>query len=133
MINQKFIKHSATIFAVLVLLSLLLLGIHAYVLHHFFSDKLFSLPLWSIYLFHFITVFIVVGISNWMAIFKPDKVFVAFMAATLVKMLLALVFLLPLLINKGPNPTADVLNFFIPYFVFLAFEVFTVGYVLMRK
>ncbi|HZH69909.1 MAG TPA: hypothetical protein VFD80_05630, partial [Flavobacteriaceae bacterium] len=62
-----------------------------------------------------------------------DKVFVAFMAATLVKMLLALVFLLPVLINKGPNPTADVLNFFIPYFVFLAFEVFTVGYVLMRK
>src|SRR5690554_4943858 len=133
MITRKFIKHTAAFFAVLVLFSLLLLGIHAYIIHHFFSDKIFSLPLWSIYLFHFTTVFIVFGISSWMATTQPGKVFTVFMAATLVKMLLALVFLLPILINKGPSPTADVLNFFIPYFVFLALEVFSVVYFLMRK
>jgi hypothetical protein len=45
------------------------------------------------------------------------------MGATLAKMILALVFLLPVLIGETENAKTEVLNFFIPYFIYLAFEV----------
>jgi hypothetical protein len=45
------------------------------------------------------------------------------MGATLFKMILCLVFLLPVLLNPNENATLEVFNFFIPYFLFLAFEI----------
>ena len=44
------------------------------------------------------------------------------MALSIVKMALSVVFFLPLLKADLPSPEADVLNFFIPYFSYLAFE-----------
>jgi hypothetical protein len=48
------------------------------------------------------------------------------MGLTLLKMILAVLFLLPLLFSDFENKQADVFNFFIPYFLFLAFEILSV-------
>jgi hypothetical protein len=39
-------------------------------------------------------------------------------------MILAIMFLLPILLSDFENKQPDVFNFFIPYFLFLFFEVF---------
>jgi hypothetical protein len=52
------------------------------------------------------------------------------MGATLFKMVLAIVFLLPVLLNTVPNAQADVFNFFIPYFLYLAFEIVNITFFL---
>jgi len=38
-------------------------------------------------------------------------------------MALALVFLIPLFIGKSAHSKIEVINFFVPYFLFLAFEI----------
>lgn len=51
-----------------------------------------------------------------------------FMGSSLFKMLLAVLFLLPVLLNKEISPMADLAAFFIPYFLYLIFEtVFAVS------
>ena len=98
-----------------------------FVLHHFairaLSDQYtFYYSTWSIYLFHFtITFFIylaVLAVSNNL----PDKTGFAFLACSGLKMFAAVVFLIPIIQGKAPEPIADVAAFFIPYFLFLFFE-----------
>lgn len=124
--NNSFLKRQAIFVMVALFLSFLLFAIHWYVTYHFFESVELTLPLWSIYTFHFITVLIVYTLSNYKASKNKSQVFTFFMGATLVKMVLAIVFLLPVLLQKVPNATTDVLNFFIPYFLFLAFEIVSV-------
>lgn len=124
--NNSFLKRQAIFVMVALFLSFLLFAIHWYVIYHFFESVELTLPLWSIYAFHFITVLIVYTLSNYKASKNKSQVFTFFMGATLVKMVLAIVFLLPVLLQKVPNATTDVLNFFIPYFLFLAFEIVSV-------
>lgn len=133
MINKKFIEREGVFFAALVVFSIIIFGLHSYLFSHFFEDTIVTISLWSIYTFHFITVFLVFTIANFVAERNIGHVFVVFMGATLLKMVLAIVFLLPVLLKEVPNATADVLNFFIPYFVFLAFEVVSVVLLMKRK
>jgi hypothetical protein len=51
-----------------------------------------------------------------------DKTGFAFIACGVLKMMGAIVFLLPLIQNKEINAINDVLAFFIPYFLFLFLE-----------
>jgi len=51
-----------------------------------------------------------------------DKTGFAFMACSLLKMMAAVLFLLPVMLNDTPNPLQDIVAFFIPYFLFLIFE-----------
>ena len=124
--NNSFLRRQAIFVMVVLFLSFLLFAIHWYVIYHFFESVELTLPLWSIYIFHFITVLIVYTLSNYKASKDKSQVFAFFMGATLVKMILAIVFLLPVLLQKVPNATADVLNFFIPYFLFLVFEILSI-------
>jgi hypothetical protein len=44
----------------------------------------------------------------------------------MVKMVLAILFLLPLLLSSLDDKIPDVFNFFIPYFIFLIFEIYSI-------
>lgn len=78
----------------------------------------------SIYLFHFLaTLLIYLGL---LLVYKHFKDFTGFgfMAASFFKMVAAIVFLLPMLLNYTGNAFANLLAFFIPYFLFLIFETY---------
>ena len=52
------------------------------------------------------------------------NVFNVFMILTFLKMIFAILFLLPVLLSDFENKQPDVFNFFIPYFMYLFFEVY---------
>lgn len=124
--NPKFLKKEASFSLFLVLFTAILFLIHWYISFHFFSDTELILPLYTIYGFHFLTVLIVFSIVNYKFHSGTTQIFALFMGATLFKMILCLVFLLPVLLNPNENATLEVFNFFIPYFLYLAFEVINI-------
>jgi hypothetical protein len=124
--NSDFKKRESTFLLLLVLFTALLFVIHWYIVHHFFSQVDLILRLYTIYGFHFLTVLIVYTIVNFRYSSGKKEVFTIFMGATLFKMILCLVFLLPVLLSPNENATLEVFNFFIPYFLFLAFEIINI-------
>lgn len=124
--NAKFIKRETTFLLLLLLFTLLLFAIHWYINFHFFPEKDLILPVFIIYGFHFITVLIVYSIVNWRFSIGKKEIFPLFMGATIIKMILCIVFLLPVLLNPNENATLEVFNFFIPYFLYLAFEIINI-------
>ena len=106
-------------------LSLVGMAVHYYILSVLLPDAQFLIPIWTIYLFNAVLVGVIIGIIQHYAAKKSQQIFYIFLAYTIVKMLLAVVFLLPLFVNESTHETVEVANFFIPYFAFLTFEVFT--------
>tara|TARA_E500000318_G_C3484089_1_gene181624 strand:+ start:223 stop:621 length:399 start_codon:yes stop_codon:yes gene_type:complete len=131
--NASFIKRETTFLLLLLLFTLLLFAIHWYINFHFFFDIELILPLYTIYSFHFITVLIVYSIVNFKFSTGKKEIFPLFMGATLFKMILCIVFLLPVLLNPNENATLEVFNFFIPYFLYLAFEIVNITLFLKEK
>lgn len=120
---EDFKKRQIAFVFQLVGLSVLLFGIHAYLLFHFAKDTTFFFPVWHIYIFHVIVTLIVYTVINYKFSSGMKDVFILFMGMTLFKMLLAILFLLPLILSDFENKVPDVFNFFIPYFLYLFFEV----------
>ncbi len=81
-------------------------------------------PLYIIYLFHFFSTFLIYLLLVWVYNSFQDKTGFAFMGASLIKMMAAITFLLPILINNTGDAFINLLSFFIPYFLFLIFETF---------
>jgi hypothetical protein len=105
----------------------LLWAVHFYIFITFFSEIALYFPLWSIYLFNAILVFAVYAFVNYKAAKGSEKIYNLFLTLTIVKMALAIVFLLPVFAGKALSPRVEVINFFIPYFVFLGFEIFSLS------
>jgi len=105
----------------------LLWVVHYYVFFNFFSEIDLYLPLWTIYAFNAVLVLIVFGIINYKVTQRSDKVLSIFLVASMVKMALAVVFLLPVFTDKVTHVKVEVFNFFIPYFLFLFFEIYTLS------
>jgi len=116
----------------IVLFTIVIYGIHSYLFHNFFEVTLFF-PIWHIYVFLFLITFLIFTIINYRYSNGNTAVFNPFLIATLLKMLIAIIFLLPLLLSNLENKKIDVLNFFIPYFIFLFFEVFSINTFLQKK
>lgn len=121
--NSEFKKREGTFLLILTLFTILLFAIHWYINYHFFSPIELTLPLFTIYGFHFLTVLLIYTIINFRYSIGKKEILTFFMGATLLKMILCIVFLLPVLLNPNENAIMEVLNFFIPYFLFLAFEI----------
>lgn len=97
-------------------------AVHYYVENVFFADAFFY-EIWQIYAFLVsATVLTVVLVAYVQKVF-PDKTGFTFMGLSLVKMAAAIIFFIPLLESTVEDRTGDILNFFIPYFLFLVFEV----------
>ena len=122
---KSFLKSQFLVVAQAVLLTAVLFFIHDTIFAATLPKVSLLLSLYKIYFFHFIvtTTIIIVNHKN---LQKGSNVFNVFMLFTLVKMLLALVFLLPVFLSDLKTRNYDVVNFFIPYFIYLAFEVFVI-------
>ena len=112
-------------------LSILLFAIHYYILFQFFEGKLL-LPLWLIYTFNATLVFIVFSVVKFYSKNKDTDLLKYFLGLSFVKMVLVIILLLPLFFKKPDNIQLEVFNFFIPYFLFLAFEIFSLNKFLQK-
>ncbi len=107
--------------------SIILYVVHYYVLFQIASENEYYFPLWSIYVFNSVLAFIVYFFVKRQFKKSSEKTYQTFLIFTMVKMGLAIVFLLPLFLGKSNFPKAEAFNFFIPYFLFLAFEIFSLN------
>ena len=123
---NTFSKTQVEFIVQLISISLVLFGAHSYLAHYFFHTTSLFFPLWHIYLFHFFVTIILFSVLNYKYKSGQKNIFNFFMGLTLLKMILAILFLLPLLVSDFEYKQADVFNFFIPYFLFLSFEIFSV-------
>lgn len=131
--NTDFKNNQTTFLVQVIGLTLVVFGVHAYVLYHFGKDTAFFFPLWHIYLFHIIVTTALYSIINYRFHSGKKDVFNVFMIATFLKMMLAIVFLLPVLLSDFENKQPDVFNFFIPYFIYLFFEVYSLTKFLQKN
>jgi hypothetical protein len=128
-----FLKRQISFLLKLGLLALLLFAVHWWVISNFFNGFEFFFPLWQIYAFHFLTVLILYTVINYKYSQGGAAILNYFLVATILKMLLGIVFLLPLLLSDFQSKRPDVLNFFISYFIFLFFEVYSLNLLLIKK
>jgi hypothetical protein len=109
-----------------VLFAVVFFSIHSYLLYYFAAKNIFFFPIWHIYLFNFLLTTLLYTIINYKYSKDKTTVFNIFMLSTLLKMVLVIVFLLPLLMGEVKDKKLDVFNFFIAYFLFLTFEVYSI-------
>lgn len=121
---EEFKKRQVVFLLQLIGISALLFAIHSYLLYHFASDMTFFFPIWQIYTFHLVITLLLFTIINYRYSSGKKDIFNLFMAMTIIKMVLAILFLLPLILSDFKSKQPDVFNFFIPYFLYLFFEVF---------
>jgi hypothetical protein len=121
---EGFKKRQISFIIQLVAVTAILLGMHTYLLSYFAETITFFFPVWHVYVFHFVVTVIFYSIINYKFSSGKTQVFNLFMGMTLLKMILAILFLLPLLLSDFENKQPDVFNFFIPYFMYLFFEVY---------
>ncbi len=107
-----------------VLFTVSVFSIHSYLLYYFAAKTIFFFPIWHIYLFNFLLTASLYTIINYKYSKDKTTVFNVFMISTLLKMVLVIVFLLPLVMGEVKDKKPDVFNFFIAYFLFLIFEVY---------
>lgn len=77
---------------------------------------------WGIYLFLFVSTLLIYVLLLFVDISFPDFTGFAFMGTTFVKMMGAVVFLIPLIQSERTETNLDIAAFFVPYFLFLLFE-----------
>lgn len=118
--RQQLLRFSARLFGFTLILYLLHYLLNIYVL----NDLDFFYSLFAIYGFLFLTTLLIFFLLVYIFNNFQDKTGFAFMGASLLKMFGAVVFLLPMLLNNGGDAFANILSFFIPYFLFLIFETF---------
>lgn len=116
----------------LIVFTLLLFGVHYYILNQFFDGNL-QFPLYTIYAFNAILVIIVYSVISYKNKQGSKKMYQLFLGLTILKMVLAVVFLLPLFLGKSAHAQLEVINFFIPYFIFLGFEIFSLNKFLQKS
>lgn len=122
---EDFKKRQLSFIIQLIGVTAVLLAAHSYLLHNFAKDKTFFFPIWQIYSFHAVITTVVFSLINYRFSTGKKDIFNLFMILTFLKMVLAIVYLLPLIMSDVENKQPDVFNFFIPYFLFLFFEVYT--------
>jgi CDP-diglyceride synthetase len=131
--NEAFKKRQINFLIQLAVISLIFFGIHSYLLYYFAKDFVFFFPLWQVYTFLFVITLLLYSVVNYKFSNGKSEIFNTFMVSTFLKMILAIVFLLPLLLSNQEEKQPDVFNFFIPYFLYLFFEVFSLTKFLQKK
>lgn len=116
----------------LIILTIVLIGLHSFIIHYFFNDVNFFYPLWQIYIFHLVITAILYTLVNYKYSTGDKSIFNLFTGLTLLKMVLSVVFLLPLLLSNIEGKQPDVMNFFAPYFIYLFFEVYSLTIFLQK-
>ena len=110
-------------FAFLLLFTLAIAGIHIGIVAVYGTDYNYIINIPSIYIFHFIVSLIIGFAVVTVAKVDFDKVGFAFMALSVLKILAAVLFLLPVIKSDEKELIPDVINFFVPYFIYLLLEI----------
>jgi hypothetical protein len=131
--NKAFNSRELSFLLQNIVFSLILFGIHSYLVSYLTTDIALFFPLWQIYMFHFVITSILYTIINYKYSNGKTDIFNTFMVITFLKMTVSILFLLPLLLYDFENKQPDVFNFFIPYFLYLFFEVYSVTQFLQKK
>ena len=116
-----------------VLVTIVLYAINSYLLYYLAKDVKLFFPVFHIYIFHFLVTTVFYTIINYRFSKGKKDIFNLFMGSTFVKMGLAILFLLPLILSYFEKKQPDVFNFFIPYFLYLFFEVIFITKLLNEK
>lgn len=103
--------------------SILLFLAHFFIVQEFLKSYSFFYSVYAIYLFHAITTAFICFILIYINKKVSDQTGFAFMALSVLKMLAAILFLIPLIQLDKIQKVPDVIAFFIPYFAFLFFEL----------
>lgn len=103
------------------------MGIHYYIVLTLFEDLTLYFPIWSIYLFNMVMVACVYAFIAYRVAKGSKNAFNLFMSLTVVKMVLIIIFLLPVFMGKTENVMPDTTNFFLAYFILLGFEVLSLN------
>ena len=122
---QAFKKRQVLFLLQLIGLTLVLFITHSYLHHYFLNSNALLFPIWQIYAFHIFVTTALYGIINYKYSFGQKAIFNLFMGMTLLKMILSILFLLPLFLSDFEAKRADIFNFFVPHFFFLFFEIFS--------
>ena len=129
--NNIFKKRQSSFLIQLLVLTVMLFAVHSYLAYYFTKEILFF-SLWQVYTFHFIVTLLIYSVINYQDSVGKKQIFNSFMISTILKMILAVLFLLPLLMSTFENKKPDVFNFFIPYFIYLSFEVYSLNRILQK-
>ena len=121
---ESYKKRQMSFIFKLLIVSGVLFGAHTYALIQFASEVDFYYPLWQIYGFHFIVTLLFFTIINYKFTSGQKNIINLFMILTFSKIALSVVFLLPFLLSDFEKTQPDFINFFIPYFLYLFFEVY---------
>jgi hypothetical protein len=114
------------------ILTVILFAVHYYILGQFFEGKLYF-PVWTIYAFNAVLVLLVYSLITYKNKQGSKKMYQLFLGLTIIKMILAIIFLLPLFFGKSEHAQLEVINFFMPYFLFLGFEIFSLNKFLQKS
>ncbi len=125
--NEAFKKRQSLMVLQLIVGAVVLYMLHSYLLNALLPSREFVIPIWNIYVFHSISVLIVYTIINFRFSNGKTQVFNPFILLMVLKMVFVVVFLLPLFLSDTVDKIGDAVNFFIPYFIFLAFEVYSIN------
>ncbi len=106
----------------LAIFTIIIFGLHSYIVENYFTTTEFYFEPWKIYAFQFISVAALIYFLEHRSKIKPAQVFNTFVILSLIKMIAVVIFLLPLFFKKIPNPKPAVFSFFIAYFIFLILE-----------
>ncbi|MEM8927377.1 MAG: hypothetical protein AAGC45_04185 [Bacteroidota bacterium] len=131
--KEAFKKRQLLFMLQLVIVTGILYLLHSYLLNNLSADTTYVLSLWNIYLFHLISVFLVYSIINFRFSNGEREVFNSFIVLMVLKMIFVVIFLLPLFLSDATDKIGDAVNFFVPYFILLAFEVYSINKVLTAK
>lgn len=115
----------------LLVFTAVLFGIHAYLIYQFFTGELL-IPVWSVYVFNAILVIGVYSGISYLSKKGSKKIFYTFVAMTLLKMVLSVVFLSPIFFKETEHTQLEIINFFVPYFLFLTFEILSINKFLQK-
>lgn len=111
-------------FSIRLLILALSLGlIQSLVYKYVVTDIVLFIPIWKIYSILVFLSLATYGLVILIHYIIKEYTGFAFIASILLKMFVVLWFLFPLIESELANKIPDVINFFLPFFIFLAMEV----------
>ena len=129
---QEFKKRQVSFLFQLIFLTLFLFVIHSYLHHYFSNSNALFFTIWQGYAFHVFVTTTLYTVINYRYSFGQKVIFNLFMGMTLLKMILLILFLLPLFLSDFEAKRTVIFNFFVPYFFFLFFEIFSLKRLLQK-
>lgn len=106
----------------LLLLAVVLGVFHQLIYSYILKETELYYPIWKIYTFLAILSLAAYGLVAFTYYILEEYAGFAFLGGVIIKMFLSLVFLYPLIKSELAHKVPDVLNFFIPFFIFLTLE-----------